>query len=292
MADGTATSGRTRLKRLLLGTKAGRVALVAPRVALALRDSRLGPQLAQIMSWGVRSREIGNFTYETTRESKLVLAGVVAEIAKRPIAEIVGYVDELAADQMLAAHVARVSQSASPWSTDPGFRPGRRLAFYLLARALKPARVVEAGVDKGLGAVLVCRALALNAADGHHGDYLGLEFDPSKPIPLYETHPERRGRILRGDSVALLGAQSEPVDLFIHDTVPDPAHVRAQLAAASRLLSPRGVIASTWTTPELIDHAIAADARLLTHQEETIDHWFPGDRVGFIFGFPSRATPP
>jgi predicted O-methyltransferase YrrM len=281
-----AGSAVARLKRLLLTTRAGRVALVGPRALLAVRAARVVPRLVQALAWSVRSREIANFTYDTTRESQFLLAAVVAEISQRPIAEIVAYVDELTADNALAAHVAGIAQTRdSRWNVDPGFKPGRRLAFYLLARALKPKRVMEAGVDKGLGALLVSRALTLNRAEGHPGDYLGIELDPEKPIPLYEKWPHRVGQIVRGSSTEILRGQGALIDLFIHDTIPEAGHLTEQLATVRPLMAPGGVIASTWTTQELIDHAFQNDLKLLTHQEETVGHWFPGDRVAFIYGY-------
>jgi len=281
----------SRLKRLLLTTRAGRFVLVGPRALLAVRAARVVPRFGQALAWSVRSREIANFTYDTTRESQLLLAALIAEIARRPTAEIVAYIDELTTHDALAEHVASIAHTReSRWNIDPGFKPGRRLAFYLLARALKPRRVVEAGVDKGLGALLVSRALTLNRAEGHAGDYLGIELDPSKPIPLYERWPERVGQIVRGSSTEILREQVAPIDLFIHDTIPEAGHMTEQLAIVRPLMAPDGVIASTWTTPELIDHALGHGFKLLTHQEETVDHWFPGDRVAFIYGYRGAAS--
>jgi hypothetical protein len=144
---------------------------------------------------------------------------------------------------------------------------------------------VEAGVDKGLGALLVSRALTLNRAEGHAGEYLGIELDPTKPIPLYEKWPHRVGAIVRGSSTKILREQTAPIDLFIHDTIPEAGHMTEQLATVRPFMTPSGVIASTWTTPELIGHALRHDLKLLTHQEETVEHWFPGDRVAFIYGY-------
>ncbi len=262
------------------------MALVAPRALLAVRAARVIPRFGQALAWSVRSREIANFTYDTTRESQLLLGAVIAEISNRPIAEIVAYIDELNADKAIAEHVAGIAQTRdSRWNVDPGFKPGRRLAFYLLARALKPRRVVEAGVDKGLGGLLLSRALTLNRAEGHAGDYLGIELDPAKPIPLYEQWPEKIGHIIRGSSTEILRGQGAPIDLFIHDTIPEAGHMTDQLATVRSLMAPSGVIASTWTTPELIDHALQCNLKLLTHQEELADHWFPGDRIAFIYGY-------
>lgn len=277
---------RSRLKRALLTTRAGRMALVGPRAMMAHKASRVAPQLGRVLAWSLRSRETANFTYETTHESKLLLAGIVAEITGRPLRAVIADVEELGRDRELAGHVAAAALAPdSRWHVDPGFLPGRRLAFYLLARSLKPARIVEAGVDKGLGAVLMSRALTLNAAEGHPGDYLGLELDAEKPITLYEGFPGRIGRIVRGDALALVRADRGPIDLFIHDTIAEAGHMTAMLEAVRPLMAPRGVVASTWTTPTLIEHAVGHGLELLTHQEETAGHWFPGDRVAFLYGY-------
>lgn len=274
------------LKRRLLTTRAGRIALVAPRAAMALKSVRLGRRLAQVLAWSVRSREIANFTYRTSAASDHLLAGVVAAVTGRPLAEVQGFADELGTDRELQAHVEAMARAPeSRFNVDPGFHPGRRLAFYLLARALKPAHVVEAGVDKGLGAVLLSRALARNAGEGRPGNYLGIELDSAKPIALYESFAARQGRIERGDVLAIIRARATPIDLFIHDTTPEAGHMTAVFDAVQPRMAAGGVIASTWTTPTLIDHARGHDLRILSHQEETVDHWFEGDRVGFVYGF-------
>jgi predicted O-methyltransferase YrrM len=277
---------KARIKRMLTSTLAGRIALIPPRAVRGLRAAQVGPKLRQVLAWSVRSREIANFTYDTSRTSKLLLAATVAEIAGAETSQIAGYIEELEADRELAAHVVAIMQGAQDrWSADPFFAPGRRLAFYLAARALKPRHVVEAGVEKGLGAVLLSRAIQRNAAEGHPGEYLGIEFNRARSITLYDTYPERAGHIERGDSLAVLRSRQQPIDLFIHDTVPEPGHMRAQLEAVLPLMSAGGLIASTWTTPELIDHALGHGLKLLTHQEEPEGHWFAGDRVAFIYGY-------
>ncbi len=262
------------------------MALVAPRAVAAMKAARLLPRLGQVLDWSVRSREIVNFTYDTTRSSKVILCAAVAEIIGRPIAESLVHLDELEADRDLADYVATANATPEArWQIDPGFRPGRRLAYYLIARGLKPARIVEAGVDKGLGAVLLSRALALNAAGGHPGEYLGIEHDRAKPIALYDGYPGKLGHIVRDDSLAVIRTLTPGIGLFIHDTIADHDHMTAQLEAVAPLMHPRGVLVSTWTTPAVLDHVTRHGLGLLTHQEEPIDHWFPGDRMAFVYGY-------
>ncbi len=284
-------SVKERAKSALLGSALGRAALVVPRAVMAFREARLGSQAGAILRWSLNSRERVNFTYQTTRHSDLLLCAVVAEAAGVEASRVVAWLDELYADTELIAFIDTVARAKkSRHRIDPGFKPGRRLAFYLLVRALKPRHVVEAGVDRGLGALVISRALALNAAEGHPGAYTGIEYSPTKPIPLWEDYPERIGRIVRGDSIEFLDAGTEPIDLFVHDTTSDDTHVETQLHALTPRLSQRGVIASTWTTDRVVEHALAHNLSLLTHQEEPVGHWFKGDRVAILYPRKSRTA--
>lgn len=65
------------------------------------------PRLAGALVWSVRSREIVNLTYPTTRESDLLLSALIATIADRPVSEMVAHLDELGADGELAQFVSR-----------------------------------------------------------------------------------------------------------------------------------------------------------------------------------------
>lgn len=280
---------KQRAKSLLLDTAPGRAAMVLPRAAMAFKAARIAPQIGAVARWAFASRERVNFTYDTTRESQLLLCATIAEIATCDMRSVVAHLDQILSDPELIAHV-EADNRASRHRVDPGFRPGRRIAFYLLVRTLKPRFVVEAGVDRGLGAILISRALALNAAAGHVGDYLGIEFDTNKPIPLYDNFAGRIGRIERGDSVAIVDGIDRQIDLFIHDTTTHEVHVTAQLAALKPKLSPHGVIASSWTTRPVIDFAMCNDFGLLTHQEQTVGHWFSGDRVAMLYPRPQRPA--
>lgn len=273
------------VKSFLLGTAVGRATLVLPRAAMAFRAARILPRIGAVAAWSVRSREVVNFTYSTTRENELLLCATVAQIARRDIRTVIGFRDELFADRELIDYIESLGRRGhARWQIDPGFMPGRRIPFYLLVRCLKPGLVVEAGVDRGLGALLISRALQRNADEGAKGDYLGIELSETKQIQLYDQFPGRIGRIVRGDSVEVVRKLDRQVDFFIHETIPDAGHVEAQLAALMPLLSPRGVIMSPWPTEPFIRHAIERDLGLLTHQEQPLRHWFDGDRITFVFG--------
>src|SRR5260370_26751006 len=142
--------------------------MIVPRVVSAARTS--GQQLLHVLPWAVASREYTNCSYETTDVSRAGLCGMVAVIANTDIRTVVAFADELRSNAELAEHIrADHSESDRKWSSDPQFRAGRPMLYYLLIRALKSGFVVEAGVDKGLGAVIICEALRRNEAEGYIG---------------------------------------------------------------------------------------------------------------------------
>ena len=202
------------------------------------------------------SREYSNFSYEITSTSRAGLCGMVAVIANTDIQSVVAFADELQSNTEMAEHVrSDHGESDRKWSSDPQFRPGRRLLYYLLVRALKPGFVVEAGVDKGLGAAIICEALHCNAAEGRDSDYLGIENNPLQRSSIYVRFPHKRGEIRRGNSPDVIRNLPCKIDLFVHETTSDPGHVRAQLEALQGHMAVQGVIASPCAPSQFAEYA-------------------------------------
>jgi hypothetical protein len=256
--------------------------MIVPRVVSAARTS--GQHLLHVLPWAVASREYTNFSYETTDISRAGLCGMVAVIANADIRTVIAFADELRSNAELADHVrADHEDSDRKWSSDPQFRPDRLLLYYLLIRALKPGFVVEAGVDKGLGAVIICEALRRNAAEGYIGDYLGIEYNPLQRSSIYSRFPHKRGEIRHGNSPDVIRTIARKIDLFVHDTTPDPDHVAAQLSALQGRIAERGVLASLWALPQFVEYAARNGKRVLMHKDEPAHHWYPGCRFIAVF---------
>lgn len=73
----------------------------------------------------------------------------------------------------------------------------RRLGWYAFARALKPEAIVETGVEKGLGACVLTKALTENAKEGHPGRYFGTDIDTNAGY-LFRPPNTDVGEILYG----------------------------------------------------------------------------------------------
>ncbi len=195
------------------------------------------------------------------------------------------YVDEALGDRMLAAHVmATVRTSAQAVNADQTCRFGRRLGWYAVVRAMRPRVVVETGVDKGLGAVLLCSALCRNQAEGSSGHYYGVDINPAAGFLLGGPYA-RFGTLVHGESVQYLRGFSNEIDLLITDSDHAAEYEYREYEAAGDRLSARALI--------LADNAHASDAlaryssetgrRFLFHREEPLDHWYPGGGIGFSY---------
>jgi hypothetical protein len=150
--------------------------------------------------------------------------------------------------------------------------------YYLIARALRPRVVLEAGVDKGLGAALICRALQRNRTEGAAGTYVGVDVhEPSRAF-LFSGAYVSEGVLQQGDSVAFLQRFEGEIDFYIHDTTPEPRHLRASLEAVWPRLSERGILCMSWVTNEAIEFVVGR-ATFLTFVEEPKDHWYPGSKL-------------
>jgi hypothetical protein len=256
--------------------------MIVPRVVSAARSS--GQPLLHVLPWAVASREYTNFSYETTEVSRVALCGMVAVIANTDIRKVIAFADELRANAELAEHVrAEHADSDRKWASDPQFRPGRLMLYYLLIRALKSGFVVEAGVDKGLGAVIMCEALRRNAAEGYTGDYLGIEYNPLQQSSIYSRFPHKIGEIRHGNSPDVIRTITRKIDLFVHETTPDPDHVAAQVAALQGHIAEHGVFASVWPLPQFVEYAARNGKRVLMHKDEPAHHWYPGCRFIAVF---------
>jgi len=256
--------------------------MIVPRLANAVRIA--GKPLLYVLPWAFASREYTIFSYDTTAVSRAGLCGIVAVIANTDIQSITAFADELESNADLAAHVrADHAQSDRKWSSDPQIRLGRRMLYYLLIRSLKSGFVVEAGVDKGLGAVIICEALRRNEAEGHFGDYLGIENNPLQRSSIYSGFAHKRGEIRRGDSPDVIRTINRKIDLFVYETSTDPGHVGAQLEALKGHMAERGVFASPWALPQFVEYAAKNGKRLLMHREDPVRHWYPGSRLTVIF---------
>lgn len=246
--------------------------------------------LQQLAKWLLTSREIANFTYQLTARNRAYLAHTVSLVTGKPLEEIRGYIEEPEADcQLLQYLQGRIAEDHEQHDIDPVPHFGRRLGWYAVVRAIKPHRVIETGVDKGLGAVLLCAALARNANEGHRGEYIGTDINPRAGVLLGGPYNEY-GRILCGDSIGSLSELSGTVDIFINDSDHSADYEVREYDVIEPKLSTFAIVLgdNAHVTDALQKFAERTDRSFLFFREDPLDHWYPGAGIGFAF--PKRKS--
>jgi predicted O-methyltransferase YrrM len=274
-------TARTGLRRTLARTR------LAPLAAFPKRALRVARHDARVVGTSVRwlftSREHHNYTYELTALNRGHLAWYVAQVCGVPVGQVRTWFTELDTDAALREHIAAATAAAPRRGlADRQARYGRRMGWYAMVRARRPAHVVETGVDKGLGTCVLAAALLRNAAEGHPGRVSALDINPEAGYLAAPPPWSSVVDLVIGDSVASIGALTTPVDLFLHDSDHSVAHERAEFAAVEPKLAPGALLLTdnVTTTNVLARHAEQTGRRFLAFTERPARHWFPGDGIG------------
>lgn len=239
----------------------------------------------QILKWGFQSREDTNFTYLLTDTSILYLASTLNVVTNAPVQEIMGYIQEVQTNQALRDHILqKTRESAYKLVADERVEFGRRLGWYALVRIMKPRVVVETGVDKGLGAVLLCAALLRNRTEGHPGQYYGTDIAPKAGYLLDAPYTEV-GKVLYGDSIESLTKLEKPIDLFINDSDHSAEYEYREYQTIKDNLGPQAIILgdNSHETDKLAKFSLEAGRRFLYFHEFPSGHWYPGGGIGISF---------
>lgn len=272
--------------RRFRATPMGAVTNMIPRFVFAM--SYYTPAIARIFSWTLRSREFTNFTYDISEDGLRYAAHALSIVTGRSVEELSGYMAELQSDEELKNHVIALSyKGKARWISDPRCDFGRRLVWYALARARKPGVVVETGVDKGLGSVVLCAALRRNAADGFPGRYYGTDINADAGW-LLQTPYSKFGTILYGDSLETLSKFAEKIDLFVNDSDHSAAYEEKEYVAVAEKLSPDAIVLgdNAHVTDRLARFSERAKRHFVFIAEKPKDHWYPGAGVGISFNAP------
>ena len=267
------------------------------RLAIAtktLREFYFGRQLRAIKPIIFATGETHNFTYDLTDENLRYMAEIIGVATGKRAAVIESYIKEAINDAELRtyfdAKMAAHGGAQSPKNVQSPF--GRRLGWYAVVRAIKPRLIIETGVERGHGALVLCAALLKNQTDGFPGHYLGTDIDPKAGWLLSEPYSQM-GRILYGDSIASLKTLSEPIDLFINDSDHSAEYEAREYDVIEPLLSEHALILgdNAHATDKLARFSRQQGRNFLMFHERPKDHWYPGAGIGVSFPSTGKAQP-
>jgi len=253
------------------------------RAAYVLRYYRR--RIEPAWCWLFTSRELANFTYDLSDRGKLHTAHAVATATSCTPEQALDWIGELVGDEQLrTAIVNSVRDSSQRYVTDARAEYGRRVGWYAIVRAVKPALVIETGVDKGLGSMVLCAALQRNAVEGFPGRYIGTDINPSAGELLQGPYANF-GEVRHGDSIASLMAIEQPVDVFINDSDHSAEYERHEYEVMQSKLSPRAILIgdNSHVTDELAYFASRTGRKFIAVRELPKDHWYLGATTGIAF---------
>lgn len=274
------------MRRFARGTFAGRVLLVPWRFWQMLRVT--SRPVLQGLAWTFTSREHYNFTYDLEPRNLKHLVAFLAVVSGKSPSEIQGYIDEIGKDQELKSHILRLTlSSAERFVADRAVRYGRRMGWYALVRATKPKTVVETGVDKGLGSVVIASALKRNAAEGNPGQLMAIDINPAAGYLLSGAYAEF-GKLVVSDSLKALRELATEVELFIHDSDHNAEFEAAEYKAVQAKLAESAMVLSDNAehTDELVRFAAKTGRTFLFFSEKPRNHWWPGEGIGVAYSRP------
>ncbi|MCW3815470.1 class I SAM-dependent methyltransferase [Micromonospora sp. DR5-3] len=271
----------TKLRRAIARTRLAPVAAFPTRLAkVAKHDAKV---LRTSARWLLTSREHHNYTYDLTTLSRHHLAWFVSVVCDVPVGQVRAWFAELEGDDKLRGHIETATATASRRGlADRHVRYARRIGWYAIVRARKPAHVVETGVDKGLGSCVLAAALLRNAAEGHPGRLTSLDINPEAGYLARATPWAEVVDLVIGDSIASINALDRPVDLFLHDSDHSRVHEQREFETIEAKLAPDAMLLTdnATATNVLAQHAERTGRRFLAYRETPARHWYPGDGIG------------
>jgi predicted O-methyltransferase YrrM len=233
-----------------------------------------------------RTGETNNFTYDLTARNLRYLSEMIAVATRKPAAEIRSYIEEAIADRALHDYFwARMAQHPEARTDTAVCTPfGRRLGWYAAVRAMKPKVLVETGVERGHGALILSAAILRNRSEGFDGQYFGLDINPAAGFLLSGPYAAA-GQILYGDSIETLKRFDRPIDLFINDSDHSAEYEAAEYQVIATKLAPGALVLgdNAHVTEKLAIFAEETGRNFLFFREEPAGHWYPGAGIGIAF---------
>jgi predicted O-methyltransferase YrrM len=248
-------------------------------IATARAVISVGAPLRGNLGFVLTDPEAANFTYELANEDEL--AEWVATVMQCELEQVHRLLREAHADGVLAERLREATAGRRWWTkSSPPF--GKRLAWYAIARSLKPELIIETGVHDGLGSLVLLRALELNTDEGALGRLVSFDINTASGW-IVGVHPlwELRIQPSRTGLSAVLN-ERPPAGLFIHDSLHTYENERFELQLAASHMAPEGVLITdnAHGTRALADTCKEFGLRYYEFAERSLEHFYPGGAIG------------
>lgn len=263
---------RRRLRRL------GRLRWATKTRVLRRHDVGLLSRPGTWLRYVLLDPEVDSFTYPLSNVDELV--ALLAEQTDLPAADLAAFAAEPPTDPELTTELRRRLR----WRLDQKAQlhpVGHHLAAWILIRARRPGLVVEAGVLDGLASLVMLRALERNAQEGAPGRLVSFDVMPGAGSLVSPRLRQGWELTIEDSRTAVASAVGDtPIDLFLSDSLPDSAHVRAELDAVLERAAPVLDVIQVWGGLDAlhdVGRELGVPVRLF--QERPDGHFYPGNRI-------------
>ena len=205
------------------------------------------------------------------------MIGAISSISNKLISEVEQYFSEIENDIEFKKDLETKSNRLPRSRELPSPIPlGRRVAWYALIRIYKPKVIVETGTDKGIGSLLIQKALEKNG----YGILYTLDIDRHSGS-MFDESDLKKVRFLIGDSIESIKSIND-VDLFIHDSDHSDEHERNEYLAVSPKLTQNALVISdnSHVTDVLFNWSKENNRNFIFIKESPQNHWYQGGGIG------------
>ena len=269
---------KSKIRNLIFRTRL--LSIVTPFIRIKIFFDYNLNNLKKSVTWLFSSREFTNFLYEITDLNRNQMIGAISSITNEPIPEVEKYFTEIENDEQFRINLDKKAKRI-PRQKELLFPIpfARRIVWYCLIRIKRPAIVVETGTEKGLGSLIIQKAIDMN----NHGKLFTLDLDKYAGSLLDLSDKEKISLII-GDSIQSLSRIKE-IDLFIHDSDHSAEHERKELEAIETKLASNAIVLSdnSHVTNELYNWSKKMGRKYVFIKEVPKDHWYGGAGVGVSF---------
>lgn len=252
-------------------------------VTIPLRARALVPSVRRLgfgLAWLIRGREWSDNSYDLEPDGVRSLAAAIGLAAGVPPHSVRVHAKELLTDDAFASRYRhRVTETRLRYTCEPRLYFGKCLMYYMLVRAIRPRLVVEAGTLNGLGSLAICRALTRNSAEGAPGRLVTIDIAKDRGEFLDGSEGGLVTR-LTGDSASALEEIDSEIDCFIHDTINEAGHMRAEFSALEPKLASNAVVFTVWFVEEFVRFCERTGLVYFEVVDRPRNHWHPGGRCG------------
>jgi predicted O-methyltransferase YrrM len=235
--------------------------------------------LTMMRRWAIQKTENDNFYYELTEKNRKDLVSMLSMILNISTERLNRYHEEIINNFELRNQIENILKNTNLADIRVGF--GRREAWYLITRVMKPKIVIETGVHHGVGACVITSALKKNHEEGFQGKYIGIDIDVTAGI-LLKSPLNNYGSIIYSDSLEALRQIDEKIDIFINDSDHSVDYEEREYELINNKLSDKGIILgdNSHANSVLRDFSNMSNRNFVFFKEEPADHWYPGAGVG------------